>query len=454
MKASKDLEMMLGDPKVAIRSMMLPLVISYLIVQVNVFADTSWCSGLGDAAASAVSTIFPIYWVISCLGTGIGIGASTSISRHLGKDEKTDADSVATQTIVLSVIMGVILTPVFLIIMNPLIDWIGVSEIKGLCWEYMFPIIITTVVSILNGAIAGILRSEGAAKKSMIVLMSAAIINMVLDPLMIYGMGMGLSGAGWATVIATVISTVIAFYWYMTNKMFLTISFKDFHIKKDEMKDVLFVGIPRVTESTLVGALSLVQRVLIVPVAGIMGIAMYNIPWRYVSIAMVISQAAGSALIPVCSAALGRNDNQKAEKGFRYAFTVTTIVMIILSVLVIVFAEYLIIPFSTSESMVPYRAEMAFGLRIYALTFVFMGMIDIGSSILQSLRMATASMFMSFVRNIILVGLLFFAHNMDDIYWQLFVIEVIGGTLMMWMAIHEFRKYKRKRLLIPKRSAA
>jgi uncharacterized membrane protein YfcA len=77
-----------------------------------------------------------------------------------------------------------------------------------------------------------------------------------------------------------------------------------------------------------------------------------------------------------------------------------------------------------------------------------MGAIDIGSAMLQALRMATASMLMSFLRNILLVVLLFFAHNMDDIYWQLFIIEVVGGITMMWMASHEFRKYKRKRLLI------
>lgn len=57
---SKDLERMLGDPKAAIRSMLLPLIVSYLVVQINLFADTSWCSGLGADASSAVSTISPI----------------------------------------------------------------------------------------------------------------------------------------------------------------------------------------------------------------------------------------------------------------------------------------------------------------------------------------------------------------------------------------------------------
>ena len=72
MDPRKDLETMLGDPKKAIRSMAVPLIFSYLIVQVNIFADTSWCSGLGADASSAVSSISPVYWIVSGLGTGIG----------------------------------------------------------------------------------------------------------------------------------------------------------------------------------------------------------------------------------------------------------------------------------------------------------------------------------------------------------------------------------------------
>ena len=439
---------MLGDPKRAIKSMMIPLVISYLVVQVNIFADTSWCSGLGSDASSAVSSIFPVYWIVSGLGTGIGVGASTSIARYLGREDKASADSIAAQTIVLSVIAGVIITPVLLLILDPMISWLGLGEIGQQCKDYILPSIWSSVILILNGALAGIIRAEGAAKKSMAVLLSAAVINIVLDPILIYTFDMGLLGAGIATAIATAVSTLIGAYWYFRKSMFIDISFRGFRVKPDQMKDVLFVGIPRVTESTLISVMSLIQRFLIVPVVGMMGIAFYNIPWRYVAVAMVISQAAGSALIPVCSAALGRNDNVKAEAGYRYSFQITMVIMTVFAVIVFIFADYLVIPFSFSESMIQYRAEFAHGLRIYALFFPFMGMVDIGSSILQSLRMAQASMIMAFVRNAFLIIVMLFAHSMDDIYWQLFATEVLGGLMMMGMAVHEFRKYKRKRLLI------
>ncbi|WP_400210321.1 MATE family efflux transporter [Candidatus Methanarcanum hacksteinii] len=448
MDVTKDLEVMLGDPKKAIKSMMVPLIVSYLVVQLNIFADMSWCSGLGSNASSAVSSIFPIYWIISGFGIGIGVGASTSIARYLGRDDKASADSVATQTMVLAILFGVVVTPTLLLAMDPMITWMGIGDIRKECADYIIPMVWSSVILIVNGAITGVVRAEGAAKKSMVILLSAAILNIILDPILIYILDMGLLGAGCATAISTAISTAIGLYWYCRKMMYIDISFKGFRVNIKQMKDVLFVGIPRVTESTLISIMSLIQRFLIVPVAGMMGIAFYNVPWRYVSIAMVISQAAGSALIPVCSAALGQNDNVKAEAGYRYSFRITVAVMTIMAVFVFIFADYLVLPFAFSDSMVQYREEFAHGLRIYALFFPFMGMVDIGSSILQSLRMAQMSMVMAFIRNGFLVVLMLFAHTMDDFYWQLFATEVLGGMTMMAMATYEFRKYKRKRMLI------
>ena len=104
---TKDLEVMLGDPKRAVLVMTLPLILSYAISQINMFADTAWCAGLGSDASTALSTIIPYYWLISGIGTGIGIGAAASIARHLGRDESKEAESMVSQTIVLSLAIGI-----------------------------------------------------------------------------------------------------------------------------------------------------------------------------------------------------------------------------------------------------------------------------------------------------------------------------------------------------------
>ncbi|MBR7005731.1 MAG: hypothetical protein IKH98_02265 [Candidatus Methanomethylophilaceae archaeon] len=93
--AEKDLETMLGDPKRALLAMSVPLAVSYAVVQINSFADASWCSGLGVEASSAVATICPIYWILNGFGAGIGVGASAVISGRLGRGDRKEAESAA-----------------------------------------------------------------------------------------------------------------------------------------------------------------------------------------------------------------------------------------------------------------------------------------------------------------------------------------------------------------------
>lgn len=444
---SKDLERMLGDPKAAIRSMLLPLIVSYLVVQINLFADTSWCSGLGADASSAVSTISPIYWIVSGLGTGLGIGAATAIARYLGRGEKHNADRIASQTVVLSVIIGVVSTSVLFLIVDPAVRMMGAEDIMQSCRDYIYPQILAGAVIILDGTVSGVIRAEGAAKRSMVVLLVSAAVNMVLDPIFIYVLDLGLTGAGIATAVASTASAALGLWWYARGRLYLTMSFDDMRPRMADLKEILYVGIPRGTESMLISVMSMVQRIFVIACGGTSAAMFYNIPWRFVSLTEVISQAVGSALIPVCSANLGRGDFAKAEQGYRYSYTVTMVVMIAIAAVIFVFADWIIIPFTYSESMAALRPEFVHVLRIYALLIPFMGLIDIGSSILQSLRMAQISMFSSFARNILIVVLLFFASSvsLDAIYWSLVASEVFGGALMVWLARSGLKHYRRGR---------
>ena len=320
---------------------------------------------------------------------------------------------------------------------------LNISEWRFVTTERDSTSVAGTVV-ILDGTVSGVIRSEGAAKRSMVVLLVAAAVNMILDPILIYGLDLGLAGAGWATAIASASSAALGLWWYHRGRLYLTMSLADMRPNWADMKEILYVGIPRGTESMLISVMSMVQRIFVIACGGTSAAMFYNIPWRFVSISEVVSQAVGSALIPVCSAALGRRDFAKAEAGYRYSLTLTMIVMIAIAAVLFIFADWVIIPFTYSESMIEFRPEFAHVLRIYALLIPFIGLIDISSSILQSLRLAQISMLSSFARNILIVVMLFFASSvsLDAIYWSLFVAEVIGGALMMWLAREGFRHYR------------
>ena len=441
---TEDLDTMLGDPRGAIRSMSGPLIMAFLITQINLFADSAWCSGLGVDASGGVSAIWPIYNALMGIGIGLGVGATTSIARRLGRNDRAEAESLAAQSIVLTVLVSALTVPICWLSLDPLIYWMGAGDVHGYCRDYIDPMVVNGLILIMNGTVAGILRAEGAAKKSTTMLSVSAVLNIVLDPVFIYGLDMGLAGAGWATSVSCLVSTVLGLYWYASGRMYLRLSFRGFRINTREMLDILYVGVPRASENIIISVISMVQRVFVIACGGTVAAVYYNIPWRLICIFAAISEGVGTAMISVSSAALGARDLEKAEDGFRYSLRISIGVMSVLTVIMFVFADLLVIPFTLSPDMAELRPEFVRVVRIYAPIVVCLGFMDIASSILQSLRRAQISMWSALVRNVVIVIGLYVASliSLDSIFWTLLLCEIFGAALMMWLAHVEWKDYR------------
>ena len=112
MADERSIDVLLGDPKKALRSMMLPFIISYMVVQINLTADTVWCSGLGSVASSSVSSMAPMVWIIADIGTGLGVGASVAIARAIGRGDMERANRLCSQMVAFSLSVCAVVTVV------------------------------------------------------------------------------------------------------------------------------------------------------------------------------------------------------------------------------------------------------------------------------------------------------------------------------------------------------
>lgn len=433
---SRDLDVMLGNPRKAVLAMAAPLVISYLIIELNTFMDLSWCSGLGAACSSAVSSISPLMWIASGLGTGLGVGASAAIAAKLGTGQRDESNSIATQTLVMTVAMGLLITVVLYLCIDPVIDMMGVTDIRSECHVYIEPMLLGSVFIVLNGVVAGLLRAEGSAKRSTYVLVTAAVTHMCLDPVFIYGFGFGLAGAAYATVIGMGLGAALGLHWYVRGKTVVRIELKGYRPNRKEIMLVLAVGIPRSLEIFIISFMSMIQRIFVVQCGGTQAAMFYNIPWNYVTLAQSVSMSLGSALIPISAAATARGQAQKARYAFRYAMVLSLTSMSVIGVALFLLSDWAVVPFTYSDTMAPLRPEFAHVLRIYTLVIPCMAVVDVASSMLQSLRKAQLSMVSCFIRNGLVVAVLAWAAtvSLDAIYWGLVVCEVFGAFLMMTIA--------------------
>ncbi|MBR6204919.1 MAG: hypothetical protein IKQ60_07755 [Candidatus Methanomethylophilaceae archaeon] len=441
--AEKDLGTMLGDPRKAVLTMSVPLIVSYLVVQANSFADASWCSGLGVDASSAVAAICPIYWILNGLGAGIGVGTSAVVSRRLALGRRGSADGAAASALAISLLMALACIPAMLVLLDPCISWLGADDIREECASYILPVIALSPFNVLSGTLAGTLRGEGAARKTMLMMSAAAVANMVLDPLLIYGLGMGLFGAGLATAASSAVSCAMCAFWYLRGSLVIRPGLSG--ISGQEAATILRAGAPRAVEYFLVYFMSMVQRVLIISGSGTTAVAYYSMTWMYVSLACVISLAIGAALVPVCSAALARKDAAKADAAIRYSCRICVVSMAAIAVALFLVAEAAVVPFTYSETMAPLRSKFAWVLRVYCTFIPVIGLIDVGSSMLQAMGRPNVSLASSFVRNLIIIALLAATAGMSphSVFYSLAASELIGTAIMIVPAWLLFEEYKR-----------
>ena len=395
----KDTQTMLGDPKVAVFSMVVPFLISLMMNQVNMLADTAWCSGLGSEQVSAIQTVTPIYWVIFDVGLGIGLGCNVIISRRIGAGDRMGAQEIIAQGLVLSLITAIILAPILYLLIGPMVSWMGAESLTELGVAYLTPILICNVFQVMNPTISGFLRGEGAAKKSNLAMIIATISNIIMDPILIYGLDLGVMGAGIATAASCVISSTIMIYYYVAGKTTLRMTFKGYRFHASEVGEIMYIGLPKIVEMFLMDAMDAFNRLFLIQCGGVDAVTLFTVPFRWVIFAVMIPNSFALSLTPVASANIGAKRPDKSLQAFMVcikAVAITTAVMVVLYILV---ADYLMIPFVQSESMMLLKSELVNIMRIEAFLVPAIGTMFVCNAMLQSMRKPMLALLVTIVRN-------------------------------------------------------
>ncbi|MFA6710229.1 MAG: MATE family efflux transporter [Candidatus Methanomethylophilaceae archaeon] len=433
-RMTHDVETLLGNPKRAIIVMAVPLAISLFVQNLNNLVDVVWVVGLGADAMCAVGLIYPLYSTLTGLGTGIGIGASSAIARRLGRGEKELADRTAAQTILLIFLVAIIITPIFVLLVRPLLLYSGTDTTLQYGLDFGYPLTACSIVTLMLGVITGLLRSEGAAKRSMIVLVTCAVLNIIFDPLLIYTAGLGTAGAAWATILATSISLIIAFYWYLVKKdLYIDLNLKHLKFSRPLQKDIMVVGFPQSLELSIMAIMNIFMNAYIMNVGGSDAMAVYSSVWKLNYMLLIPAQAIAAAIVPVCAAAYGMKRFDRIGAGYYYSLKITIAVMTVISVAVFLFADQTTMMFAYSGNMQRLQPDMVDLLRICCVYLVFMSWIFISSSLLQSLGKGMLAMTSSLLRNLLILGIFAYASTFGYIgalWWGLAYGEIIGSIGM------------------------
>src|SRR5512137_296409 len=366
------IELLMGDPKKAIIKLSGPMIVAMFLMSTYNIVNAIWVAGLGSDALAAVGFVAPLFMILIGLSNGLGAGVASVISRRIGAKDKAGADNTAVHALLLVLILSAIFTIPLILLTGPIVTLFGAGETAGLATEYGQVVFLGMVLLLFTNITYAILRAEGDAKRAMYVMGASSVLNMILDPLLIYTAGMGIAGAAWGMIVSLVmVSTVLLYWFFIKRDTYLTISFNTFSWDRKTLRDILGVGLPASVEFFLMSILAIFINGLLVVTAGTDAVAVYTAGWRVVFFAIIPLIAIGTSLISVAGAAYGARKFENIRTAHTFSVTLGIAIAIVISAITYIFARQIAVIFTYSPDSAHLGPEIAAFLAIMCFFYPF-----------------------------------------------------------------------------------
>ena len=350
MDFNSNIESIMGNPKKAINKLAFPIIFSMLLMLLNNIIDTFWVSGLNADALAALGFISPLYLVIIGIGTGIGAGANSLISRFLGAKRIDDANNAVMHALILMIIVSIIILIIGIFFLKDLMIFSGASSVVSYCLDYGKIIFLLNIVFLLPNVFGSIFRAEGDIKRATNPLILASVVNIIIDPILIYYLNLGIFGAGLATVIASLLSCLCMLYWvYIKKDTFFNYKISDYKRNLQIYKEMLVVSLPSATEEIIFAIVTIMLNYMIISTSGVNEVAAFTIVWRIIAIAFLPGVSIGIATITVSGMAYGAKNWENFNETIKYGTLLCLAITFLISACFFIFA-YPICGFFNSQA--------------------------------------------------------------------------------------------------------
>ncbi|MBU1018748.1 MAG: MATE family efflux transporter [Patescibacteria group bacterium] len=422
-------------PRLLLKQSM-PAAIGLLVMSLYNIVDTIFIGHfVGTLAIAGLAIAFPIQMITMAISQSFGIGAASIISRALGSKNFKKAELVLGNFFSLVLIGGVLTTVVGLVFLQPILLLFGSTEtILPYASEYMSVIFLGSVFIYFAAGSNNIIRSEGAAKFSMMVMIASAGLNIILDPIFIFWLDMGIKGAAIATVISQAVSAVVAFGFFFTGRSVIHFHFRNLLLKFKILKEILAIGSASLGRH-VAGSFT---TVLINHSLGIYGgdiaIASFGVLNRMMMVILMPMFGLVQGLQPVLGYNYGAKAYDRAKEVVYLAMKIATVIAVIASCILFVFATPLSSVFSSDPELISLSAHVA---RIIVIAFPLIGFQVVSAGYYQALGKALPAFFLSLLRQVflliplIIILPLFF--ELDGLFYSFPIADFLAAIITFFM---------------------
>ena len=428
-------------------TMSLPMVISMLVQALYNVVDSMFVAMIGEDALTAVSLAFPIQSLMIAVSTGTGVGINALLSRSLGEKNFKEANRAANNGVFLG-ILSYLAFALFGIFFSRIFFETQTNDAQIIQYgtEYLMICTIFSLGIFMQITFERLMQSTGRTIYNMITQGTGAVINIVLDPILIFGLlgfpKMGVAGAAAATVIGQTVSMLMSFYFNEKKNVEIKLRVREFRPNAKTIRNIYAVGFPSIIMQSISSVMTFgVNKILLM--FSSTAVSVFGVYFKLQSFIFMPIFGLNNGMVPIVAYNYGARNKKRIMDTVKLSTILAVGIMLVGVFIFEVFPEQLLKLFNASEQMMQIGVP---ALRIISLSFVFAGVSITVVSVFQALGNGIYSLIISIVRQLVIilpVAYLFAKMIGLDAVWFAFPISEIASILM---ALLMFRHMYRQRL--------
>lgn len=430
----------------------IPMILSMALQAVYNIVDSAFVGNMkagSEAALNALTLVFPVQMLMVAAGVGTGVGTSALLARTLGQRNSKKAAKVAGNSLFLGVVIYVVclLFGIFGVkayISSQTVD----AQVLKMGTGYLRICCVVSFGIIFFSLLEKLLQATGRSLYSTIGQVAGAVVNIILDPIMIYGIGpvpeMGVEGAAYATVIGQIVSAVLLFVFHMKLNRVFAHGIKYMQPDIGIIKAIYVIGLPAIIAQALMSIMVYVINLILKfsPAAQ----TAYGLFYKVQQFVLFLAFGLRDAITPIIAFAYGMRNKKRVKQGIKYGLLYTIMLMILGVAITEIFSEKFAILFNVGQS----RGYFISAMRIISVSFLFAGVNIAYQGIYQALDGGKESLIISLLRQFVIIlpltGLfsLLVQNNQAEIslIWWAFPITEIISCAVGYVFLKKIRKSK------------
>lgn len=432
-------------------SMAFPIMVSMMVQALYNIVDSIFIARVSEDALTAVSLAFPIQMLIISISVGTAIGLNSLLSRRLGARRIEEASNVAMTGLFLAFVISILFAIFGFAISKVFFKWFtDNSDIIKMGYTYLLIVSTLSMGVFVQIACERIMQGTGNTISPMITQATGAIVNIILDPILIFGWfglpAMGVAGAAVATVIGQWTAMVMAFSFMLKKTTELNFKFKGFRPRKETILDIYRVGFPSIIMQSIGSVMTVGMNTILIGFSAT-AVAVFGIYFKLQSFVFMPVFGLVNALISIVAFNYGARNRQRITQGVRIGMGIAFTVMLTGTAIFQFTPRLLLSLFDASDHMMSLGVK---ALRIISLHFPLAAIAITLSSVFQAMGKGVYSLYMSLVRQLVVLlpvaYLLALTLGLDATWFSFLISEIVSITMAI-ILYHRIYHAKIKHLI-------